>query len=217
MSISRRKSLHNLAHETQSCRLLNLPAELRNYIWTVAFTHAADSAEDAIDILRAKAPSTALLSICHQIHDEAAGIYAEAYARYWNIGNFVLDTSISADSCTECGIKSLRDTDLKEVKKLSIRGLKRDFVFDDGVCRSDTRRTGPMRILVPPLRRVAIPEEQYIGKYELKDKTTNEGTELIKFADGCNVEAAKEAAGWCGLTNREISAMLMLYRLVPSH
>ncbi|KAK4628634.1 uncharacterized protein CLAFUR5_04634 [Fulvia fulva] len=69
------------------CRLLQLPAELRNTIYELAFTPDHHEDED-VDLFEAKPPTNALLTACSQTYNEAAQIYKEAYRKYWTTTPF---------------------------------------------------------------------------------------------------------------------------------
>lgn len=73
---------------TAPCFFLDrLPAELRNGIYELAFeTRRKDG--NPTNLRRPKPPSKALLLSCRQVHQEARGLYLEAYKRYWEEGPF---------------------------------------------------------------------------------------------------------------------------------
>ncbi|KAK5744206.1 hypothetical protein LTR17_002236 [Elasticomyces elasticus] len=73
----------------QPCRLLTVAPEIRNKIYELALY---DNNEGLVDLLSAGSPSKNLLLSCHQVYEEAKGIHAEAYRRYWSETNFVLRT-----------------------------------------------------------------------------------------------------------------------------
>ncbi|KAK5678584.1 hypothetical protein LTS10_009028 [Elasticomyces elasticus] len=73
----------------QTCKLLTIAPELRNVIYELALF---EPNAGLVDLLSAGSPSGNLLSTCRQVMDEAKGIYAEAYRRYWSETNFVLRT-----------------------------------------------------------------------------------------------------------------------------
>lgn len=81
-------------------RLLILPSELRNYIWTLAFTDNDRMDDEPIDLVTTKNPSRALLNVCWQIRDEASGIYQTAYAEYWS-GHFFLNAHVRCNAYGE--------------------------------------------------------------------------------------------------------------------
>lgn len=104
-------------HNLSKLNLVLFSASLRNIIWKLAFTK--DDAE--IDLLTATHPNAALVQTCQQVHDEAAGIYAEACNQFWATGNFVLEVG-SAGSDQQWLVK---DTDIEKLNpKLDNRSLK---------------------------------------------------------------------------------------------
>ena len=70
---------------------LALPAEIRNEIYGLAFT---DNAVEPINLCHAYPPSKALLLTCHQINNEAAGIYRDANKSYWYVVNSHMRASL---------------------------------------------------------------------------------------------------------------------------
>ncbi|KAK5121280.1 hypothetical protein LTR85_005446 [Meristemomyces frigidus] len=78
---------------TGECLLLKLPPELRNLIYELAFTTAADAGEP-INIINGRHPSPSLVLTCSQMYSEALGIYKQLWTRYWATSKFVLDADL---------------------------------------------------------------------------------------------------------------------------
>ncbi|KAK4539752.1 hypothetical protein LTR36_010405 [Oleoguttula mirabilis] len=65
----------------KTCHFLKIPPELRNMIYDLAFTSAADS-EDYV-YFTAAPPYKAIVYTCKQVYHEAKGLYRHAYRRFW--------------------------------------------------------------------------------------------------------------------------------------
>lgn len=73
-----------------SSRLLQLPAELRNAIYELAFTTKHDL-DEKVDLLAAKPPDgKALLATCRQVYNEACELYKTKYREFWTTSSFVV-------------------------------------------------------------------------------------------------------------------------------
>ncbi|KAK3631255.1 hypothetical protein LTR22_021139 [Elasticomyces elasticus] len=73
---------------SQTCKLLTIAPELRNKTYELALSEVNTG---LVDLLSAGSPSNKnLLLSCRQVYEEAKGIHAEAYRRYWSETNFVL-------------------------------------------------------------------------------------------------------------------------------
>ncbi|KAK1824034.1 hypothetical protein LTR12_001567 [Friedmanniomyces endolithicus] len=73
--------------EGGECMFFNLPAELRNYIYELAFD---GNSEESIALLSAAPPSKAMVLTCRQAYNEAAAIHRFAYRRFWTTNRFEL-------------------------------------------------------------------------------------------------------------------------------
>ncbi|SMR51419.1 unnamed protein product [Zymoseptoria tritici ST99CH_3D1] len=71
------------------CPLLELSAELRNAVWTLAFADV--DTNRIIDIFTATGPSSALLRTCRQINSEAGGIFDTSQRSYWKENKFTIE------------------------------------------------------------------------------------------------------------------------------
>jgi len=75
------------------CRLLDLPAELRNRIYELAF-----STETETNLLEAVPPPKHLLLACRQIYQEAVGLHKIAFRSYWADTRYVLNHANLSDT-----------------------------------------------------------------------------------------------------------------------
>ena len=102
-------------HEIQqTCRLLRLPSELRNRIYELILIQ-----EDQIRMPagRTEGDKRALLCTCHQIHDEAVGIYYGNNAFIADCGSWFLNADLT---CWLRGLGWKKRLLLKDVR-LSLR------------------------------------------------------------------------------------------------
>ncbi|KJY00266.1 hypothetical protein TI39_contig337g00003 [Zymoseptoria brevis] len=103
---------------TTSCRLLALPAEIRNIIYEFCFTPDHEE-EDITDIQTHKSPTKDLLCTNRQVHYEANGFYQPAHTTYWRTTRF----SLNCSSGIYPNIDHIPDRDLNEITKLSMKFL----------------------------------------------------------------------------------------------
>ncbi|KAK4950985.1 hypothetical protein LTR10_010978 [Elasticomyces elasticus] len=76
-------------------KLLALPAEMRNEIMELAFTHN----QTPVDLLTATPPSKSILLTCRTIYDEARGLHKEAYRRFWTESTFRIRMNVAKSEC----------------------------------------------------------------------------------------------------------------------
>ncbi|KAK4543880.1 hypothetical protein LTR36_004654 [Oleoguttula mirabilis] len=100
------------------CHLLKLPPELRNTIYELAFTTAADLGEP-INIVRACGPSPSLVLTCRQVHSESSAIFNVSQDRYWAVGKFELHAQSSEDA-DEAVIASLEASVMEDVTNFTL-------------------------------------------------------------------------------------------------
>ncbi|KAK5121358.1 hypothetical protein LTR85_005524 [Meristemomyces frigidus] len=105
------------APESEPCRLLELPAEVRNEIYELTFT--SDSADREIDFLHATPPSKALLLCSHQTYDESNGFYKQAYRAYWSSTKFAIFCGDAQSVVSD--IRSRRDEEIAAIRDLIMR------------------------------------------------------------------------------------------------
>lgn len=88
-------------HDQKQSRFFDLPAELRNTIYSLVFapdcTSAADGHQSSFPLLEISSawpvnPESFLLS-CKQVNSEAHGIYLSAYHGFWCETNFTITQS----------------------------------------------------------------------------------------------------------------------------
>lgn len=99
-----------------SCRLLSLPAELRNRIYELAFAH--DSEKD-VDLLKAQTPSKDLVLTCRAIYAEASGVYKQAYRDFWTTSRFQMQMQ-QKETDAIAKLQALADADLDHIRTISI-------------------------------------------------------------------------------------------------
>ena len=104
--------------EQTPCRLLELPAELRNHIYELAFTTDYEDNEK-IDLIAANPPNKELLLACRQIYNEAAQIYNASYRDFFKTRNFYLKYEDPVSSSSP--VEQLNDSALENVVNLEIR------------------------------------------------------------------------------------------------
>ncbi|KAK3642668.1 hypothetical protein LTR56_010716 [Elasticomyces elasticus] len=76
-------------------KLLALPAEMRNEIMELAFTHN----QTPVDLLTATPPSKSILLTCRPIYEEAKGLHKEAYRRFWTESTFRIRMNVAKSEC----------------------------------------------------------------------------------------------------------------------
>jgi len=70
-------------------RLLELPPELRNRLYELAFT--TDDHGVSIPLFGTAGPSKALLTTCRQVYSEAHSTHKQAFRKHWKNSSFVCD------------------------------------------------------------------------------------------------------------------------------
>ncbi|KAK3617669.1 hypothetical protein LTR56_025136 [Elasticomyces elasticus] len=80
----------------QTCRLLTLPAELRNGITELVVN---DIPHDRINLLTAIPPGNGLLCACRQTYQESKCLYENARRRYWAETDFAIARNALLSSC----------------------------------------------------------------------------------------------------------------------
>ncbi|KAK4895288.1 hypothetical protein LTR27_006631 [Elasticomyces elasticus] len=84
--------------KAQPPTLLTIAAELRNSIYELVFT--ADAGP--VKLLEALPPEKALLQVCKQTQDEAAGLYVAAFRNYWRNTTSVMRHTAEVVSTSAC-------------------------------------------------------------------------------------------------------------------
>ncbi|KAK4950884.1 hypothetical protein LTR10_010877 [Elasticomyces elasticus] len=106
--------------DQSGCRLFGLPAELRLYIYGLAFT----SASSPIKLLDAAPPSRALILTCRQAYNEAAALHRAACLSFWPDSQFetVLDTEARlVDGGTGACVARSARPEWEKIRHLTIR------------------------------------------------------------------------------------------------
>lgn len=207
--------------------MLELPAELRTIIWSLAFTHN----DLPINLVTAFGPSSALLCTCRQIYNEAIQIYKQAYAEYWPTGRF----EISYDVTNE-GLRCIGDSKLQQLNYLKIHGGRVSYIFVSGVwnctklCKSEITEDisismgrcpknavqesnfDPRTATAQPQRKVihwaywSTDDDDDDGDYDNHQAFWNGGA-------GAGIEKLQKACGWIGLRKSELKAMLAWFKM----
>ena len=117
------------------CRILRLPAELRNYIWVLALTPELDPFSPYIDVVGATLPGEGLVFTCREIRNDILEFYPAACDNFWGTLSFVFrgspDHAIPAGDFTK--ILALDAARVAKIKHLLISGSDlHDFVFEGG-------------------------------------------------------------------------------------
>lgn len=206
------------------CRLLSLPAELRIYIWQLAFTYELKL---AYDLLTEKGPDVALLQACRQIRSEATEHHDKAHKQYWSTGRFHLEVRrnclrewqhqypLGFPPLFQHQIESLHDNDLKHITRLSVTGVGKEetFVFRNGFWDCSGWRWGMSR--VPRRAMYQTRGTRLLGIAPLDTRSglprTWDGSHFRCPSSDCDIEAAKSMTGWKGLTSKEVAGMAAWY------
>lgn len=122
----------NGAHQPQTCKLLSLPAELRNHIYCLAFAREADN-DAELDLFTATGPSSSLLQTCRQIYSEASQIFIHPRDHFWTTTKFVLLLSRVDFNILSLKLYSQNNRSLNKIRHLTISGLRAIYHFEDGL------------------------------------------------------------------------------------
>lgn len=105
------------------CGLFALPPELRNMIYNFTFTPAIlatkSPEESPINLISDRAPSSSPLLTNHQFHNEAHGIYKQAYRDYWKTSDFIIHDSLAASGHIS-HLSHLSPLDVEDIQHLKI-------------------------------------------------------------------------------------------------
>ncbi|KAK3681861.1 hypothetical protein LTR37_020820 [Vermiconidia calcicola] len=196
-----------------TCHLLSLPAELRNWIWDLAFT--ADTREGSeVDLITATGPSRAILATCHQVQNEAISSYHSAIPAWWKTTKFTVPRQPTEEKRT--AIKLLDDVKLKLVTTLRVRGPELSCNFDNGIWSCECRSSNK---LMTTGHRGGCPRKALKVNTRVIDSLVDGGLRLFdgkcEVGGGCfgklraelaaeAIEDAKKHGGWDGLTKVEL-------------
>lgn len=125
-----------------------LPAELRNYIYELAFTTINS---DPVELLEAEAPSKDILLSCREIYGEARLLYRDAYRRYWNDTKSIIYEVTGRKSDDYGCISTLETKDLTHIQRLSLEGQVSVYgqhraTYEAGVWTTSQFRAGLLTI-----------------------------------------------------------------------
>ncbi|KAK5121255.1 hypothetical protein LTR85_005421 [Meristemomyces frigidus] len=115
--------------EPTACRLLSLPAELRNWIYELTFT-TPDT--DEVDLLNTSPPSKCLLTTCRQIGAEATALYKSAFRHYWKTSHFVVNGNRTELASHASAVKFLEEHDVENISTLSFRAPRVTLTSHNG-------------------------------------------------------------------------------------
>lgn len=223
---------------SEPCRLLALPAELRNYVWALSFTalgHPDDNVDEVDLTCSTIGPKRDLLLSCRQIHSEASSFYTKALPSWFNHTHFFLKGRNNSVGCTREDIYALDDALLREIKHLTVRGRGYGWTYHNGSWSCDCAPWFPdpevdekhnelpcsastiyiERDFNECLR--ALSSDVDIDLYELRHGKADEVSwsrflRLKELATDEDVRLAEDVLGWQPLTKREIVGMLEWYR-----
>lgn len=99
------------------CKLLGMPAEIRNDIFELVFT-ADSSSEEEVDLLAARAPSGNLLRTSSKIYAGAKGFYATGRAAYWSTTSFIIERK---DKTAKAALTAIPNAALQKITKLKLK------------------------------------------------------------------------------------------------
>lgn len=123
-----------LADAEAPCRLLSLPAELRNRIYHLAF--GQNVFEEHIKLFarpQELLDSASLLRTCKQIYEETRGIYTRAREEFYSENKFEIDgTQDSSGGCVTQSFNKPSAKALAHIQHLQIRTLySKLYHYDD--------------------------------------------------------------------------------------
>ncbi|KAK3699137.1 hypothetical protein LTR37_016611 [Vermiconidia calcicola] len=206
-----------MAQAGPTCYLLSLPAELRSWIWDLAFT--SDSHDNTeVDLVTATGPNRALLATCRQIQSEATVSYRSTIPAWWKTTEFSAPGRPTEEE--RAAIKALDDVKLKLVTTLRIRGPELSRNFDNGIWSCECRSSNK---LMTTGHRGGCPQKALKVNSWVMDPLSNSGLRFFggkcEVGGGCfgklraeltaeAIEDAKNHGGWDGLTKEELLSML---------
>ncbi|KAH9818132.1 hypothetical protein Tdes44962_MAKER05425 [Teratosphaeria destructans] len=110
------------------CYFLQIPPELRNEIYELAFTSDDDDPEGT-DLYKKVPPSPSLALACRQIWQEASAVFPHSWKRYWSERRFVIpDVQVGgSDQASQLWAKVSaalpRDSALASITKLRLTNI----------------------------------------------------------------------------------------------
>ncbi|KAK4555889.1 hypothetical protein LTR86_007109 [Recurvomyces mirabilis] len=111
-----------------TCRLLELPAELRNHIYELVLTgNDTDTGDGVVDLFLAKPPTIDLLLVCREIFTEACQFHIAGCKRYWQITTFALQFALYTLPEREAALAGISDEALDCTRHLEYHTTKWDL------------------------------------------------------------------------------------------
>ncbi|KAK3617671.1 hypothetical protein LTR56_025138 [Elasticomyces elasticus] len=201
----------------QPCRLLTVAPEIRNKIYELALY---DNNEGLVDLLSAASPSKNFLLSCHQVYEEAKGIHAEAYRRYWRETRFVLRANDGSASWHGISV-DFTEHDLAQIRHMQ---------FSATIDQLQYRNNQTIHVTLP----AHIPKDGVWGLRCLFDRlpkfgewwcapTTAEPSRRLHvnvysydvgYGEGVGLETLQWADGWFHPINTDELSALMVCKVV---
>lgn len=178
--------------QPRSSKLLSLPPELRNIIWSFAFTIEPEYDQDDFNLLQTTGPSAAVLCTCYQVYLEAIELYIEARDHFWSTSKFYILDGYDNEVETIEDLYKLDDRAMSMISHLIIEGKADTFDYEDGIWTGVRRVRAPERCLI------------LCGRY---------GAVLVSRKDVAGSEYAKE--DWDRpktLTGEDLVDVVLVYR-----
>lgn len=205
------RTMATSTHTTTTCYFFDkIPPEVRNEIYSLAFTTAAD-VEDVI-YFTASPPSKSIIITCKQAYQEANGLYQDAYRRFWRDSSFKVPDGLHKQS--NQAIQRLRSADVAAITKVSMV-----FPTSRHPAKEIVLRHGNWQCLVaghnrPPARFVVVAKDHELAA-RWHDNAFNmpQGVKAVFVApDGASIlQLALTDAGRTNLTKYELMAWFLFY------
>lgn len=198
-----------------TCHFLKLPAELRNRIYGLAFTTAADTEEHVY--FTSEPPSKAIISTCKQVYSEANKLYQHTYRRFWRESSFEIPSALAKHS-SQIIQHGLRDEDLAAITKVTIDvagpenpdSFMLSATLEGGVWHHRSRSSGSIYY-----QDIAVAEGRKLGDTDGVYSLVS-GFKVLSVmgeTDPEQLQEIKRKAGRTRLTRNELLVWLYWYRL----
>ena len=118
-------------------RLLALPAELRDYVFELAF---APDAASQVNLVETIGPGKELLLTNRQVHREASRFCHKTRAEVWATTQFYIENCKTNEDAkvpvrTKEAINALDDAAVRSISHITLNSPKLSFTFTNGVWR----------------------------------------------------------------------------------
>ncbi|EME41191.1 hypothetical protein DOTSEDRAFT_26395 [Dothistroma septosporum NZE10] len=123
------QSIPQAVHQTTTSYLLELPAGLRNQIYTLAFSPDFHVHEE-VNLLLVPPPDKALLHSCLQVYSDARLLYRRAYQNFWRTSNFVLDIT-GQHTLALARFAAMDAANINQIGRLRVIEDEYDFIMLD--------------------------------------------------------------------------------------